>query len=323
MIDEFRAAAAARREQRLLGPGPAHRDLAGGRRDRPVRDRMLHVQAAVHLAQRRGAQVVALPFELAEPPRRVGARGDRLRLDRLDLRVEVRPELDRHDAAQVVLQRRRVDDVQAGPVAQEDLQRPPVAAAEDAHDAAGRLEPQPPPGNPADAVDQEPRPLQDLALDRDPDIVEPLDMKPAASLLRALPVPETPHADPVQPGARVEHRVRRLVEQGRQTNRQLLGLHPIPQRRHLQPMDPRARLPRRREHLERPRDLVAPARLVHQPGRPVAAGHLQPRKIGRKPQPNLLRRRDRRRRRRPARRRRRQQQTRRRGQTQVGRPPPD
>ena len=191
-------------------------------------------------------------------------------------------------------------------------------------DTVPRLEPQPPSRDPADSIHLESRMLQNLALDGDPDVVEPLDMKPATSLLRRLPVTEAAHADPVQAGARVEHRVRLLIEQTRQPAGQLLRLHPIPQRRHLQAMNPRARRPRRRQHLEGAGNLVPPAGLVHKPRRDIAAGNLDPLKVRGQPQPNLLRQNDRRRRRRRTGmhcRRRRQQQTGRNAQTQVGHPP--
>ena len=65
--------------------------LAGGLGQRLVGQRILVLHAAVHLAARRGADVVALLAELAEVAHGVGARRHRLSLQRLELIEHPRP----------------------------------------------------------------------------------------------------------------------------------------------------------------------------------------------------------------------------------------
>ncbi len=127
--------------------------LAGGLGDGAVGERMLVVHAAVDLAARRAAQVVALVGELAQVAQRVGARRDRLRLRGLELRVGAGAELARHDAAQVVLERQLVDQVETAAVVEEDHDLAPIAAPLDAQAAARRrLEREAPPLDPVDAA---------------------------------------------------------------------------------------------------------------------------------------------------------------------------
>ena len=76
------------------------------------RERILGARAEVHLARVGGADVVALVLELPEVALDVGARRDRLRLERLELAEGGGTELVGHDAAQVVLERQFVDDGQ-------------------------------------------------------------------------------------------------------------------------------------------------------------------------------------------------------------------
>jgi hypothetical protein len=77
--------------------------LPRGLRDGAVGERVLGVDAAVDLAARGGADVVPLAVELAEVLERIGAGGDRLRLERLDLGVLVRPHLRGNHPAEVLL----------------------------------------------------------------------------------------------------------------------------------------------------------------------------------------------------------------------------
>ena len=250
---------------------------------------MLYLQSAIDLAQGRSADVVALFVVLAAMPDRVGARRDRLRLRRFELRIELRSQLDRDDGAHIVLERSRVHDVEAGTVVDEQLERAPVAAAENVHDAPGRLEPEPPAGNPADPVDHEGGILQHPALDHDPDVVEPFDLKPAAGFLGLLPAAVAAHADPIEAGRGVEDRVRVLGEQLGETGGEPLRLPPIPEGRYLEPMIAWTRPARRRSHAETPVDHVAFAVLGHQPRGRLAAGNLQAVQVRRQSHPDLRR----------------------------------
>ena len=296
---EFRVAAATRREERLERFTGPDQYLSPRSRHRLVRARMLHLQSAIDLALGRCADVVALVVELAVMTHRVGARGDRLRLGRFDLGVEVRAQLDRHDSAHIVLERRRVHDVQTRAVVHEQFESTPVAAAENADDAPGRLEPEPPARNPTDALDNadsldlEGGILQHRALNRDPTVVEPFDPEPAARLLDLLPAVVAPDPNPVQPGGGVEDRVRFLLEQRREPGGKLPCLPPVPQRRYLEPMNARTRLPRRRPNAEASFDFVPFAVLGHQPRGRFAASNFEPVQVRSESHPDLRRQHDR------------------------------
>ena len=81
---------------------------------------MLHGHAAVDLAARGGADVVALAGELAQVAQGVGAGRHGLGLEGLDLVVLLGAHLARHHASQVVLHRQLVDQVQRAAIVQED-----------------------------------------------------------------------------------------------------------------------------------------------------------------------------------------------------------
>ena len=111
VLDVLRAPAARRDEERV-GEVPAGGEHEPARRlDGGGGQRVLGGEARVHLALRRRAEVVALGLELPPVRQRVGARGDGLGLQALELVEALGPHLGRHDAVQVFLQVDAIDDV--------------------------------------------------------------------------------------------------------------------------------------------------------------------------------------------------------------------
>ena len=104
--------------------------------------RIFRQRAEVHLARVGGADVVALVPVLPQVSLDVGAGGDGLRLERFDLSERGRTELVRHDAAQILLERKLVDDRQRVPGVAEHFERASIGASLDLERRAGRLDAQ-------------------------------------------------------------------------------------------------------------------------------------------------------------------------------------
>ena len=101
---------------------------ARGLRHRAIGEGVLGGPAAVHLAGRRRAHVVALRGVVPEVGQGVAARGDRLGLERLDLGKGFRGQLVRDHPAQVVLEVHDVDGGQPARVRGPHLEDPPIGA---------------------------------------------------------------------------------------------------------------------------------------------------------------------------------------------------
>ncbi len=132
-FDVLGGAAARGAVERLRDQTVADDDLALGLRHRAIGQRVLGVHPAVGLAPRRGADVEALGQEGAEPAHGVGPRRHRLRLERVEAVVELGPHLDRHHAAQIVLERELVDDVEQAAIVEVDQDAAAVATAIEPH----------------------------------------------------------------------------------------------------------------------------------------------------------------------------------------------
>ena len=119
--------AAGRRVERVDGPAPPGGHDPPRLRDRAVGEGVLRGLPAVDLAGGRRADVVALRGVVAEVRERVGARRDRLRLERLDLREGLGRQLVRDHAPEVVLEVDDVHDGQRRRLGGPHLEEPPVA----------------------------------------------------------------------------------------------------------------------------------------------------------------------------------------------------
>ena len=111
-LDVLRVAAARSAVERLGDLAVVEHDLAAGLGHRAIRQRVLRAHSAVSLAARRRAEVEPFVDEAAELAHGVGARRHRLRLERIQAVVELGAHLDRHHAAQIVLERQLVDQVE-------------------------------------------------------------------------------------------------------------------------------------------------------------------------------------------------------------------
>src|ERR687892_1387630 len=99
---------------------------------------MLILIAAVYLVGCRRQQVVAVRLALGEVRDRVRSRGDRLCLERLELRERDRSQLSRDDAPQVLLEWQLVDPGDRGAAGGDTALRPAaVEPTADADDAIG------------------------------------------------------------------------------------------------------------------------------------------------------------------------------------------
>ena len=217
-------------------------DLPRGLQHGPVGERVLDVDPAVDLAARSGADVVPLAGELADVLQGVGAGGDRLCLERLDLGVLVGPHLRGDDPAEVLLEGQLVDEVQGAAVVQED------------EDAAVVAVPLGPDGTPL-AVDRHPapgedggrRPLdepegrgRDLRSLRDhPGAGHPHGPEALRLALGLLAGGEAAEPDAVEVDPGVEMGIARLAGLALQALGELLGLVLVAERGDLQPVEAR------------------------------------------------------------------------------------
>jgi hypothetical protein len=247
-------AAAGRAVEGIHEPALVEQDLAGGLRDRPVRERVLDRHAVVDLAARRGADVVALAGKLAQVAQGVGAGGHGLGLQGFDLIVLRGPHLAGHHAAQVLLDRQLVDQVEQAAVVQVDQDAAAVALAvgpdalavdpRDRQPAAGIRDR-------ARALDQPEGRLRNAAAVVDHEAADDPDRAQAAQValgLVARGVMSHPHAVEVDAG--VEGGLGRLAGLLRQTAGEVLGLALVAQSRDLQAVEALARSGRGRLDLE-------------------------------------------------------------------------
>ncbi len=224
-----------------MGCSRAQQHLAARGRDRLVGARVLVLHAAVDLAARRGADVEALGVELAEVARRVGARRHRLRLERFELGVGGGAELPRHDAAQVLLERHLVDDVEGAAVVEvdEDAAAVTVAADEDAG-AVGVLDREPASAHRHRqvALQQPQRGVADAAaLAHHPGVADAEAGEAAPRRLRRLAARVAADAHAVEAAFGLEHRVGGLAGGAAKVGRERLGLAGVAQGSHLDAED--------------------------------------------------------------------------------------
>ncbi len=111
-LDVLRVAAARSAVERLGDLAVVEHDLAAGLGHRAIRQRVFRAHSAVSLAARRRAEVEAFVDEATELAHGVSARRHRLRLERIQAVVELGTHLDRHHAAQIVLERQLVDQIE-------------------------------------------------------------------------------------------------------------------------------------------------------------------------------------------------------------------
>ncbi len=123
----LRPAPAGRGEEGVGGEPLEEEDLPGRGAHGLARERLLGARAAVDLAAGRRAEVVTLRGEVAAPLHGVGPRRHGLRLLRFQLVVDARPELERHDAEEVLLEADPVHDVDRVARGRHDEDVPPVA----------------------------------------------------------------------------------------------------------------------------------------------------------------------------------------------------
>jgi hypothetical protein len=169
---------------------------------------MLDAHAVVDLAARGGADVVTLAGELAQVAQGVGAGGHGLGLERFDLVVLLGSHLARHYAAQVLLHRHLVDQVEQSAVVEIDQDPAAVALAADPDAVAfcaGNREPAPWICGGASALDETDRGIGDAAAVVDHEAADDADASETAQVaLGFLAGGVVPDADAVEVDACVE-----------------------------------------------------------------------------------------------------------------------